>query len=140
MDIDILQKRLEIWKHILFILVGASFTLLLQAFLNYQESGSLVYPTTWYGVWFVVQLAAFLPGFVLLWGRHWAQIPLLERFNTIFGHFAVTWFTFVPVGIRVEPYSPKTFNYLWLGFGVALVVCYGWLRRKTQGMRNEIFP
>ena len=68
MDIDILQKRLEIWKHILFILVGASFTLLLQAFLNYQESGSLVYPTTWYGVWFVVQLAAFLSGFVFLWG------------------------------------------------------------------------
>jgi hypothetical protein len=85
-------------------------------------------------------LAAFLPGFVLLWGRHWSQIPLLERLNTIFGYFAVAWFTFVPVGIRVEPYSPKTFNYLWLGFGVALAVFYGWLRRKNHGMRNEIFP
>jgi len=64
MDIDILQKRLEIWKHILFILVGASSTLLLQAILNYQESGRLVFPTSWYGVWFVVQLAAFLPAFL----------------------------------------------------------------------------
>jgi hypothetical protein len=140
MDINILQQRLEIWKRILFILVGASLTLFLQAILNYQESQNLIFQTSWYGTWFVVQLAAFLPGFVLLWGKHWMQILLLERLNTIFGYFAVAWFTLLPVGLRVGPYTSKTFNWFWLGCGVALAISYWWLRRKSLGISNEIFP
>ena len=140
MDINILQKRLEIWKYIWFINLGASVTLFVQAILIYQESGSLAFQMSWYGVWFVVQLAAFLPGFVLLWGKHWMQIPLLERLNTIFGYFAVAWFTFLPVGLRTGPYTSKAFNFFWLGCGIALATCYWWLRRKSHGIQNEIFP
>jgi hypothetical protein len=140
MDINTLQKRLEIWKRLLFINIGASLTLFLLAVMNYQESGSLVYQTSWYAVWFIVQLASFLPGFVLLLGKHWMQIPLLERLNTIFGYFSITWFTLLPVGLRVDPYSSKTFNFLWLGCGIALVVGYRWPRRKGLGFQNEMFP
>ena len=140
MDMNTLQKRLDIWKHVLFINIGASITLFVQAVLQYQESRNLIFEMSWYGVWFVVQLAAFLPGFVLLWGKHWMQIPLLERLNTIFGYFAVAWFTFLPVGLKVDPYSSKTFNFLWLGFAVALAIGYWWLRRKSLGLQNEIFP
>jgi hypothetical protein len=140
MDINILQKRLEIWKRILFMNIGASVILILQAVLIYQDTRSLMFGTSWYGVWLVVQLAAFLPGFVLLWGKHWMQIPLLERLNTMFGYFAVTWFTLLPVGFRIDPYSSKTFNFLWLGCGIALAIGYRWLRRKSLGIQNEIFP
>jgi hypothetical protein len=106
MDNHTLQKRLEIWKRILFITMGASLTLFVQAVLHYQESQRLVFDMSWYGAWFVVQLAAFLPGFLLLWGKHWMQIPLLERLNTIFGYFAITWFTLLPIGLRVGRLNP----------------------------------
>lgn len=140
MNIDNLQKRLEIWKRILFMNIGASVILILHAVLIYQDTRSLIYGTSWYGVWFVVQLAAFLPGFVLLWGKHWMQLPLLERLNTIFGYFAATWLTMLPVGLRIEPYDSKTFNIFWLGGGIALAIGYWWLRRKSSVMQNEIFP
>jgi hypothetical protein len=139
MDIHTLQKRLEIWKRILFILVGASLSLFLQAILNYQESQNLVFQTSWYGAWFVVQLSAFLPGFVLLWGKHWMQLPLLERLNTIFGYFAIAWFTLLPVGLRVDPYASKTFNFFWLGSATMLTVGYWRLRRRLENS-NEMFP
>lgn len=140
MDIHTLQKRLEIWKRILFINIGASITLFVQAILIYQESGSLIFQTSWYGVWFVVQLASFLPGFILLWGKHWMQIPLLERLNTIFGYFAVAWFTMLPVGLRIGPYTSKTFNFFWLAFGIALAFSYRWLRQRSLRVSNEMFP
>jgi len=140
MDNHTLQKRLEIWKRILFITMGASLTLFVQAVLHYQESQRLVFDMSWYGAWFVVQLAAFLPGFLLLWGKHWMQIPLFERLNTIFGYFAIAWFTLLPVGLRVGPYTPKTFNFFWLGSGIALAIGYWWLRRKSLGIQNEMFP
>ena len=139
MDINTLQKRLEIWNRILFINIGASITLFVQSILIYQEFGSLNFQTSWYGVWFVVQLASFLPGFVLLWGKHWMQIPLLERLNTIFGYFAVAWFTLLPVGLRVDPYTSKTFNFFWLGCAIVLAAGYRRLRRSLQ-ISNEMFP
>lgn len=140
MNIDSLHKRFEIWKYILFINIGASITLFLQAVLNYQESRSLIFQASWYGAWLLVQLAAFLPGFVLLWGKHWMRIPLRERLNTIFGYFAVAWFTLLPVGIRIERYTSKTFNFFLLGCAIALAIGYWWLRRKSLGTQNEIFP
>lgn len=140
MNMDILRKRLEIWKYVLFINIGAAFILLVEAVLSYQETQTLIFQTSWYGAWLIVQLASFLPGFVLLFGKHWMQIPLLERLNTIFGYFAVAWFMLLPVGLELEPYTPKTFNLIWLGGGIALVTGYWWLRRKSLGVQNEMFP
>src|SRR5690606_2900196 len=105
MDINILRKCFEIWKLILLFTLGASHSLFMQALLKYLESQSLIQDASWYGVWFVVMLASFLPGLVLLWGKHWMQIPLADRLNTVFGYFALAWFTFLPVGIRVGRYE-----------------------------------
>lgn len=137
MDIHSLERRLEIWKHILLIIMGASITLFLLAVLSYLEYGNFLQQTSWYGVWFIVQLAAFLPGFVLLWGKNWMQIPLHQRLNTIFGYFAVLWFNLYPVGIIV---ATKSFNMILLGGAVALAICYGWLRRRSLASQREIFP
>lgn len=139
MNIDSLNKRIKVWQSILLITVGASITLFGQALLRYLESQSVVFETYWYAIWFVVQLAAFLPGFVLLWGKNWMQIPLRERLNTIFGYFAVAWFTFLPVGIRVGRYESKSFNFVLLGCAIAIAIGYWWLRRKSMEPQ-EIFP
>jgi hypothetical protein len=137
MDIHLLKNRLEIWKHVLFIVLGASITLFLQAVIYYLEFQTLILQTNWYGVWFIVQLAAFLPGFVLLWGKHWMQIPLHQRLNTIFGYFAITWFNLYPVGIIV---ATRSFNIFLLGGAMTIAICYWWLRRRSLEIQREIFP
>jgi hypothetical protein len=140
MNIDALRKRFEIWKYLLFINLGASVTLFLQAILNHVESPMSYFQISWYGVWFVVQLASFLPGFVILWGKHWVQIPLHERLNTIFGYFVVAWITLLPIGLRMGANTPEFFNYFFLGCASAIAIAYYWLRRKSLGIQNEIFP
>ncbi len=139
MNINTLVKRFEVWKRILFITLGASLTLFVQALLKYLESQSLVFDAYWYGVWFVVQLTSFLPGFVLLWGKHWMQIPLRERLNTIFGYFAAAWFTLLPIGLRIGRYESKAFNFVLLGCAIAIAIGYWSLRRKSMEPQ-EIFP
>lgn len=140
MDMMTLQKRLEVWKYILFMNIGASLALFVQALLSYLDTGSLLFQTNWYGVWLIVQLAAFLPGFVLLWGKHWMHVPLPKRLNTVFGYFVVAWFNLLPVGIRVGSYEPKSFNFFLLGGAIAIVMSYWFLRQKSLEIQNEIFP
>lgn len=139
MDINSLNKRFEIWKHILFINIGASAALLAIRIADAPNFSKMDFPG-WYGVWFVVQLASLLPGFVLLWGKHWMQIPLRERLNTIFGYFAVAWMTLSPFGLRIGPAFPDAFNSVFLSCAAAIVIGYWWLRRKTFESQNEIFP
>lgn len=139
MDISVLEKHLEVWKRILFITLGASLTLFVQALLRYMESQSLTFETYWYAMWFIVQLASFLPGFVLLWGKNWMQIPLRERLNTIFGYFAIAWFTLLPIGLRIGRYESKAFNFVLLGCAIAIAIGYWFLRRKSMEPQ-EIFP
>ena len=139
MDNNSLQKRFTIWKHILFINIGASVTLLAIWVLDAPNFAKVDFPG-WYGIWFVVQLASFLPGFVLLWGRCWMQIPLSERLNTIFGYFAVAWLTLSPFGLAIGLDFPDPFNSFFLGCAVVIAISYWWLRRKSLGIQNEIFP
>jgi hypothetical protein len=77
-----------------------------------------------------------LPGFVLLWGRHWVQIPLHERLNIIFGYFAITWFNLMMIGIYMGRDASKSLNFFLLGCAITITVSYWRLRRKS----NELFP
>ena len=140
MDTNFLQKRLEFWKRILFINLGASITLFVQAVLAYQETRSLIFQVGWYGAWFIAFLAAFLPGFVLLWGKHWMQVPLHQRLNTIFGYFAVAWFTLLPAVIRLGQYDTKSANFILLGIAITIAVGYFWLHSRSKDALGEIFP
>ena len=139
MEINSLEKRLEIWKRVLFINIGASFTLLATGIAELPNISRPYFPG-WYGVWFIVQLASLLPGFVLLWGKHWMQMPLRERLNTIFGYFVVAWITLLPVGIRMGSNTPDSFNFLFLGCAIAITIGYWRLRRMSIETQNEIFP
>lgn len=136
MNIETLRKRFELWKYLLFINIGASVTLFLQMILTYVESPRSYLEISWYAVWFVAVLASFLPGFVLLWGKHWVQIPLPERLNVIFGYFAITWFNLMLIGIYIGRDTSKSFNVFLLGCAAAIAVSYWRLRRKS----TEIFP
>lgn len=139
MEIDSLKKRFEIWKHILFINIGAALTLLATSIADLPNPARLDVPG-WYGIWFVVQLASFLPGFVLLWGKHWLKIPLYERLDTIFGYFVVAWLTLLAIGLRIGSTMSDPFGAFLLGCAAAIAIGYWWSRRKSLGSQNEMFP
>lgn len=139
MDINSLEKRLEIWKRILLIEIGAAFTLLATGIADIPNNSSPYFPD-WHDVWFVILMASLFPGFILLLGKHWKQIPIQERLNTIFGFFAITWVNFFAVGIRSGPATSSEFNYFLLVSAVAIAGGYGWLRRKILSSRGDIFP
>lgn len=139
MDIKSLEKRLEIWKRILLIETGAAFTLLATSIADLPNLSKPYFPG-WYGVWFIILMASLLPGFILLLGKHWMQIPIQERLNTIFGFFAITWVNFFAAGIRNGPSSSSEFNYFLLVSAIAIAGGYWWLRRKFLNSQGDIFP
>jgi hypothetical protein len=139
MDNEVLRKRLDIWKRILLIETGAAFTLLATSIADIPNLSKPYFPG-WYGVWFVILIASLFPGFILLLGKHWMQIFIQERLNTIFGFFAITWINFFAVGIRSGPASSSEFNYFLLVSAIAIAVGYWWLRRKFLSSRGDIFP
>ncbi len=139
MDIELLRKRFEIWKRILLINIGAAFTLLATGIAELPNISKPYFPG-WYAVWFVILLASLLPGFILLIGKHWMQIPLQSRLNTIFGYFAITWVTFFSIGVREGRNISTDFIYFLIGTAIAIAVGYWWLRRKCIKSQGEIFP
>lgn len=138
MDIDSLHQRFELWKRILFINIGASITLVATGIADLPNLSGPYFPG-WYGVWFVIQLACLLPGFVLLWGKHWMQIPLRDRLNTILGYFAVTWVAALSAAIRMGLNLAELARFFLIGW-VIIALGYGWLRRKSIKADTEIFP
>jgi len=67
------------------------------------------------------------------------QIPLRERLNTIFGYFAIAWFTLLPIGLRVGRYESSSFNFVLLGCAIVIAIGYWSLRCKSIDPQ-EIFP
>jgi hypothetical protein len=139
MNTELLEKRLKIWKRILLIDVGAAFTLVATGIADLPNIPNPYFPG-WYGVWFVILLASLFPGFILLIGKQWMQLPLHSRLNTIFGYFAITWVTFFSIVIRAGRNTSSEFIYFLVGSAVAIAVGYWWLRRKCLKSQGEIFP
>lgn len=137
-----LEKKFETWKRILWITVGAVATLSTTAIvdkLTQAYSGGEGYSIGWFGVWFLVFLASFLPGFVLLLGSHYTQLSLHERLNTIFGFFVVAWFALLAAGIQIDAMQSW---YLLFLIALAIGITIGYWRLRLKGQRNisEMFP
>jgi len=138
MDIKSMEKRLEIWKRILLIDIGAAFTLLATGIADLPNISEPYFPG-WYGVWFILLLASLFPGFILLLGKHWMQISLQDRLNTMFGFFALTWVNFFSGGIMGRGISSE-YIYFLLVSAVAIAWGYWGSRRKILRSRSDIFP
>jgi|WetSurMetagenome_2_1015567.scaffolds.fasta_scaffold729719_1 hypothetical protein len=139
MQLNLLEKNLEIWKKILFIGIGATSTLLATGIAELPNRSQPYFPG-WYAVWFIIFLASIIPGFVLLWGKHWLTIPLEKRLNIIFGFFGLTWVTFLSIGTTIIWGGAHEFVYFLLCLAVIIAVPYILLRRRTQKKAEEIFP
>jgi hypothetical protein len=138
MDITTLEKRLEIWKHILLINLGAAFTLLATCIdIPHIDMANI---PGWFGIWFIILLASLFPGFILLLGKHWMQLFFGKRLNTIFGYFAIAWVNLFTIGIRMGLNLHSVYPYFLFVSAVAIAVGYWLERRNILQSRGEIFP
>ena len=135
MDVEQLEKRLEFWKHGLFLALGASVTV----FATTLAGASQVGFWGWYLVWVVIWLAIAPPGFYLLMSRKWRKVPLSSRLNLAFGYLGCAWLVLFSAGIR---------GYLSTAIGcitwiIILALILGgvyWYLRKKKDKPEEMFP
>jgi hypothetical protein len=141
METNQLEKQFEMWKRLLFMLIGASITFVAIAL------GTIVYGTDWPGfgnytggIWTAIQFLSTLPGFHLLWGRHWQSIPLSSRLNTIFGYFAVSWLSLLSLGLIMSMPPATDYYILLVGGAIVITIAYIWTLKRTSLPRDEMFP
>jgi hypothetical protein len=82
------KQLLEVWKHFMWVSVGASVTLLATAAAEIPNTRYEAYFPGWYAVWFILQVAITPAGLALLIGKTWRTLPLSYRLNTAFGFLA----------------------------------------------------
>ncbi len=139
MDTKKLERSLEIWQRILLIDTGAVFTLLATGLADLPNLDRPYFPG-WYAVWFIVLLATLLPPFLLLLGRHYLKLPLRLRLRPAFSYFALAWFAFLSIGIRMGRDIPAPYIWFMLVSAAAIGGWYWYLRRRIDKSSHEIFP
>jgi FtsH-binding integral membrane protein len=142
-----LEQQLEKWKRILLVYVGSAATLLVIALVELpatvaaaNEPDASFVIDGWYAVWFVLVLACLTPGIMLLIGPSWRVVPKAQRLGTGFGFLGSAWVALMAFDLRVAALDiPPLFHYAVALFGVALLVAYLILKRKSR-VGEELFP
>jgi hypothetical protein len=142
-----LEQQLEKWKRILLAYTGSAVTLLVIALVELPATiaaasdpeASFVIDG-WYAVWFVLVLACLTPGILLLLGPSWRVVPFAQRLGTGFGFLGSAWLALMAFDLRVAALDvPPLFHYAVAAFGLALLLAYLLLKRKS-GVGEELFP
>lgn len=141
MEIEQLEKQFQVWNRFMYMMLGASITLVLISL------GTIVYGTDWPGfgnyvggIWPWIQILATAPGFFLLWGKRWKTLPFANRLNTIFGYFIASWLSFLALGLITAQDASTELKFLIVGSAVLIALGYIWAIKKTSVPRDEIFP
>lgn len=140
MEIQQLEKQLEMWKRFLFMILGSSITFVSISLGNIVYGDWPGFGNYVGGIWTSIQLLATLPGFYLLWGRCWKPVLLSSRLNTIFGYFAISWINLLSLILIASMTPPTEFYLLMAGSAVLILVGYIWALKRTSSPRDEIFP
>lgn len=143
MTVENIEKRLDIWKQVLLINIGASLVLMIIAIVellvkfypdrSYNYSG-------WYVVWFILQVSTVTLGVALLSGRRWRQLSLSTRLNTAFGYFTTGWFVLTALGLKTGINITNELVILIIGTGATIGLSYWWLQRRRVNAPDEMFP
>lgn len=138
-----LEKQFQLWNRLMYMVLGASITLLLISFGNL-----VIYRNTWPGfdnytggVWTCLEFLAVLSGLYLLWNKPWKALPLEARLNTAFGYFIAGWICLLALVFIIDPQNaPDELNFIILGSAILIPVGYIWLLKKKPNVQEEIFP
>lgn len=128
MEIEPFEKELQIWNRFMYMGLGAAITIVVSIPNDFSYTGF---------VWLFLQIAITPPGFILLLGKRWRNLPLTrERINTIFGYLVASLLLlFVPAIFGVD-----TFYYI-LPVGYFILILFLYLRiQKKPSDSDEMFP
>lgn len=143
METEQLEKQLQMWNRFMYMVLGASITLLAISFGNL-----VVYRNTWPnfdsytgGVWTCLQFLTALPGVYLLWDKPWRPLSLSARLNTAFGYFGAGWLCLLALAFIIDPNNaPDELIFIIIGSAILIALGYIWALKRTSTPRDEIFP
>lgn len=128
MEIEPFEKELQIWNRFMYMSLGAAVAMLASSPDNFSFAGI---------VWFFLQVAITPPGFFLLLGKRWKDLPLTkERINTVFGYLVASLLLlFVPVIFGAD------LLYYIFPVGYFILILFLYLRiKKKPSDSEEMFP
>lgn len=143
MNPEQLEKQIQLWNRLMYMVIGSSITLLLISFGNL-----VIYRNTWPGfdnytggVWTCLQFLTVLPGLYLLWDKPWGPLPLGARLNTAFGYFSAGWLCLLALAFIIDPQNaPDELIFIIIGGAILIPVGYIWLLKRMPNSREEMFP
>jgi hypothetical protein len=150
---DKLRWRLVRIRELLRIACGSALTLLVLAFVPPSVFTGEGYSVRFW-VMLVLLTAPMSCGLWLLFSPTWRQLSLLERKDTIWESFAVSWLatfiwalemivarTYINYQVFMGPDMPVISSAITAVFGLGLVFLYRWLNRESQTLKSEeMFP
>ena len=141
MEIDKLEKELQLWNRFMYLVLGSSITLVLIGF------SFILNRDRWQGfensigtIWTWIQLLATTPALILLLVRRWRALSLAHRLNTIFGYSIASWLSFLALGLITINDAPNELYFFIAGAAVLIVLGYMWSLKKISIPRDEMFP
>lgn len=143
MDIEKPEKQFQPWNRFMYMVLGASITLLIISFGN-----QVIYRNAWPGfdnytggVWTCIQFLAALSGLYLLWDKPWRPLPLGVRLNTAFGYFGSGWLCLLALAFIIDPQNaPDELIFIIIGSAIVIALGYVWALKRTATPRDEMFP
>jgi hypothetical protein len=146
MILEQMEIRLEKWKRIVWVCLGASAAELLSSaadsIFNPRRVGIDQY-YSWIFAWIIVQSAAVAPAILLAAKREWRQVPLPLRFQTVFGSLFASWLALCSFGLHVRFMidSPaEDIPFFLLIIGLVLGWIYVRLRKQLVTAPESMFP
>ena len=146
MIIEQMESRLETWKRLVWISLGASASLLAGAAADWMFTShhpGVDQYASWLIVWLLVQIVSVFPAARLIVGRDWRKLPVSFRLNIIFGSLAASWIALFSFCLRVQSMvylSPLEVIFFIFSIGFALAGMYFHLRRQLLTTPESMFP
>jgi len=104
--------------------------------LNLQRALFVPY---WQVLGFFLLIVILIPGAWLVFHPTWRQASLAKRQGLIFGYLLADWIVLLSLGAQEPGNVGDGYNVFVLAYLLALVLGYGWLRRKKD-KAEEVFP
>jgi hypothetical protein len=128
MEIEPFEKELQIWNRFMYMGLGAAIAMLASSPNDFSFAGI---------VWLFLQVAVTPPGFFLLLGKRWRDLPLTqERINTVFGYLAASLLLlFIPIILGAD----LLYSIFPVGYFILILFLYLRIKKKPSDP-DEMFP
>jgi cobalamin synthase len=144
-----IEKQIALLNAIFFCLTGAAVTLILVViteipiFTTFVQQYKYIPVDGWFGIWFILEISSLSLGLAMLLLTRLREIPLKNRFHTMFGYFTVAWVLLLAFDLRTSVLNFSALHYVTLALVLVLFMSYLWLFvrifKKAERTRKSSF-